>query len=180
MLPTFFLSGLSMLSKFTAILTDMLLVKQISILGLQQTHSAASALTPRFKNFLTSHDLPNLLYTSFWDYDPRDSHSGVGFIVARHIHRYVHQIHKFKGRLIALDLHFSSTKFCIINIYNYHRMNWKNSTLLVDGIAFANYIIDYITSSNLMDSKSLFWAILMQMQKSFLFILLQGLYSPTL
>ena len=26
-------------------------------------------------------------------------------------------------------------------------MNWKNSALPVDGVAFANYVIDYITSS---------------------------------
>src|SRR4051794_23997096 len=137
----------SSVPKFDAIIDD-LFNKDISIIGLQETHITEQSANILFKNrcAIWSKEFP---YRAYWDYNPTDRYSGVGLIVKSFVSTYVQKITRHQGRFIALDLFLPARKLKIINIYNHQKINWlatrennKNC-----GQTFTNFVIKQITDA---------------------------------
>jgi exonuclease III len=116
-------------TKFDLILHD-LFDESISIIALQETRISDSSAQHQLKNYWSSYNLPPS-YTARWDYDSRDSHSGVGLLIKDHLSKYIQKVHKHKGRFIAIDLYFPTRKIKIINIYCTPQDNYNNNGKLI-------------------------------------------------
>src|SRR3954468_20585882 len=112
----------SSVSKFDAIIDD-LFNKDLSIIGLQETHITEQSANILFKNrcAMWSKEFP---YRAYWDYNPTDRYSGVGLIMKSFVSTYVQKITRFQGRFISVDLFLPARKLKIINIYNHQKINW--------------------------------------------------------
>jgi hypothetical protein len=99
--------------KLESILHDCFL-KNISVLGLQETHMVGKHL---FTNCLNNLSIDSSSYTSYWDYDSLDRSSGVCLVVAAFVSKYVQKVHRYKGRYIALDIFLPAKRLRLINIY---------------------------------------------------------------
>src|SRR3954468_11287270 len=92
----------SSVSKFDAII-DNLFNKDLSIIGLQETHITEQSANILFKNrcAIWSKEFPCRAY---WDYNSTDKYSGFSLIVKSFVSVYVQKITRFQGCFISLDL----------------------------------------------------------------------------
>src|SRR4051812_14863539 len=137
----------SSVSKFDAIIDD-LFNKDLSIIGLQETHITEQSANILFKNrcAMWSKEFP---YRAYWDYNPIDKYSGVGLIIKSFVSTYVQKVTRFQGRFISVDLFLPARKLKIINIYNHQKINWlasyeNNGNC---GQTFAKFVIKQITDA---------------------------------
>src|SRR3954447_13029796 len=111
--------------KFDAIIND-LFNKDLSIIGIQETHITEQSASILFKNrcAMWSKEYP---YKAYWDYNSADRYSGVGLIIKPFVFTYVQKVTRHQGRYISLDLYLPTRKLKIINIYNHQKINWLAS-----------------------------------------------------
>jgi exonuclease III len=133
--------------KFDAIMDD-LFNKDLSVIGLQETHTAERTAELMFKNrcALWTDTYP---YRAYWSYNPSDSYSGVGIIVKSFVSTYVQKVTRFEGRYIAIDLFLPARKIRVINIYNQQKLNWLSSRTNKGhcGKSLAQFAISQITEA---------------------------------
>src|SRR3954462_10987847 len=137
----------SNISKFDAIIDD-LFNKDLSIIGIQETHITEQSANILFKNRCAMWS-KEYLYRAYWDYNPVDRYSGVGLIMKSFVSTYVQKITRFQGRFISVDLFLPARKLKIINIYNHQKINWlasheNNGNC---GQTFAKFVIKQITDA---------------------------------
>src|ERR1700743_547783 len=84
----------SSVPKFDAVMDD-LFNKNISIIGLQETHIPERSAAILFKQrcAIGSNTFP---YRAYWDYNPIDRFSGVAIIIKDFISKYVQKITKYQ------------------------------------------------------------------------------------
>src|SRR3954453_2321062 len=133
--------------KFDAIIDD-LFNKDLSIIGIQETHITEQFANILFKNrcAMWSKEYP---YRAYWDYNPADRYSGVGLIIKSFVSTYVQKVTRHQGRYISLDLYLPVRKLKIINIYNHQKINWLASynNKGICGQAFTKFVIKQITDA---------------------------------
>src|SRR5215471_8568999 len=129
--------GLNNRTKFDALLDDIMLA-DLSILAMQETHLPEITATCSFKDYLAQHSLTSTKH-SYWSYDPADNYGGVGFIVFSFVSKYIQKVHRCKSLFIALNLFLPARKLKLINIYGYQRADFNSK-----GRALQQHIIQHI------------------------------------
>src|SRR4051794_5408867 len=137
----------SNVSKFDAIIDD-LFNKDLSIIGIQETHITEQSANILFKNrcAMWSKEYP---YKAYWDYNLADHYSGVGLIIKPFVFTYVQKVTRHQGRYISLDLYLPARKLKIINIYNHQKINWlaTHNNKEICGHTFTNFVIKQISDA---------------------------------
>src|SRR3954453_4251048 len=137
----------SNISKFDAIIDD-LFNKDLSIIGIQETHITEQSANILFKNrcAMWSKEYP---YRAYWDYNPVDRYSGVGLIINSFVSTYVQKVTRHQERYISLDLYLPARKLKIINIYNHQKINWlaTHNNRGICGHTFTDFVIKQISDA---------------------------------
>src|SRR5277367_1794207 len=127
--------GLSVSSKFDSLIQDFAL-KNLSIIGLQETRLSEASGVSLFRSFCSAFSYK---YKSYWAHDPADPCAGVGFVLRDFVSSYVQRIQSHGGRCIVLDLFFPCQKLRLVNVYNHQLVDFSSK-----GLALSKFIISQL------------------------------------
>src|SRR5277367_3626832 len=139
-LATLNVRGLSISSKFDSLMQDFAL-KNLSIVGLQETRLSEASGSSLSRSFLSAFPYK---YKSYWSFDPADPCAGVGFILRDFVSSYVQRIQSYGGRCIVLDLFFPCRKLRLVNVYNHQLTDFTSK-----GLALSKFIISQLKDARL-------------------------------